>query len=58
MRRQTLVFLLIAFPLVLISTALVGVAQWAAPAPRRPGVLGGGVTLLPNGWQIAPAGPS
>jgi YVTN family beta-propeller protein len=56
MRRQTVVFLLIGFPLALISTALVGVAQWAAPAPRRPGVLGGGVTLLPNGWQIAPAG--
>jgi YVTN family beta-propeller protein len=23
---------------------------------ERPGVLGGGVTLLPNGWKIAPAG--
>ena len=22
----------------------------------RPGALGGGVTLLPNGWKIAPAG--
>ena len=56
MRRHTVVFLLIALPLGLVSTALVGVAQWAAPAPRRPGVQGGGVTLLPNGWQIAPAG--
>ena len=32
----------------------------SAPArarhPARPGPLGGGVTLLPNGWRIAPAG--
>jgi DNA-binding beta-propeller fold protein YncE len=28
----------------------------AAPTSTRPGVLGGGVTLLPNGWKIAPAG--
>src|SRR5204862_3266188 len=27
-----------------------------APTTRLPGVLGGGVTLLPNGWKIAPAG--
>ena len=27
-----------------------------AAATTRPGVLGGGVTLLPNGWKIAPAG--
>src|SRR5436305_6025412 len=27
-----------------------------APTTLRPGVLGGGVTLLPNGWKIAPAG--
>jgi len=26
------------------------------PPPERPGVEGGGVTLLPNGWRIAPAG--
>src|SRR5262245_51800823 len=26
------------------------------PATLRPGALGGGVTLLPNGWKIAPAG--
>src|SRR5213594_3512161 len=23
---------------------------------QRPGAIGGGVTLLPNGWKIAPAG--
>src|SRR5262249_49365847 len=27
-----------------------------APPTLRPGALGGGVTLLPNGWKIAPAG--
>jgi DNA-binding beta-propeller fold protein YncE len=26
------------------------------PPSMRPGALGGGVTLLPNGWKIAPAG--
>jgi YVTN family beta-propeller protein len=26
------------------------------PAVQHPGVVGGGVTLLPNGWKIAPAG--
>src|SRR5437867_2845316 len=26
------------------------------PASVRPGAVGGGVTLLPNGWKIAPAG--
>jgi YVTN family beta-propeller protein len=26
------------------------------PVAVRPGTLGGGVTLLPNGWKIAPAG--
>ena len=30
--------------------------QDAASASQRPGPLGGGVTLLPNGWRIAPAG--
>jgi YVTN family beta-propeller protein len=32
-----------------------GGAEGARPA-ERPGVEGGGVTLLPNGWRIAPAG--
>ncbi len=27
-----------------------------APSQLRPGALGGGVTLLPSGWKIAPAG--
>src|SRR5262245_50288341 len=55
-RRHTFVFLAIASVLFVVSSALVGVAQWSAKAPRRPGPLGGGVTQLPNGWQIAPVG--
>ena len=35
---------------------LVPKAQRGAPPPARPGALGAGVTLLPNGWKIAPAG--
>ncbi len=35
---------------------LVPRAQRGAPPPARPGALGAGVTLLPNGWKIAPAG--
>src|SRR5436853_917000 len=27
-----------------------------APTTLRPGALGAGITLLPNGWKIAPAG--
>jgi YVTN family beta-propeller protein len=33
-----------------------GAAFGDAALSTRPGVLGGGVTLLPNGWKIAPAG--
>jgi DNA-binding beta-propeller fold protein YncE len=37
--------------------AIVGsYAQRGAIPPRRPGPQQGGATLLPNGWQIAPAG--
>jgi DNA-binding beta-propeller fold protein YncE len=36
--------------------AIVPVAQRAADPSPRPGPLGRGVTLLPNGWRIAPAG--
>jgi DNA-binding beta-propeller fold protein YncE len=31
-------------------------ARAAEPPAERPGPLGGGVTQLPNGWRIAPAG--
>ena len=40
----------------LALTAAVTFGDAPPPAPSRPGVLGGGVTLLPNGWKIAPAG--
>ncbi len=46
----------------LTSCVAVGAALHPAPAraveppAQRPGPLGGGVTLLPNGWRIAPAG--
>jgi YVTN family beta-propeller protein len=56
MRRYSIVYFSIALLLGLASTALVTVAQWTAPAPQRPGPLGRGVTLLSNGWRIAPAG--
>lgn len=39
---------------IVAGTAGVSVAQRASAA--RPGYTGGGVTLLPNGWRIAPAG--
>jgi DNA-binding beta-propeller fold protein YncE len=42
----------------LVLAGLAIVAQKAAAPPLRPGVMGGGVTLLPNGWRIAPAGRS
>jgi len=42
--------------LVLIIAAAGAAFGDGAPATSRPGVLGGGVTLLPNGWKIAPAG--
>lgn len=39
------------------SIAAITVAQWTPPKPAtKPGALGGGTTLLPNGWKIAPAG--
>jgi DNA-binding beta-propeller fold protein YncE len=40
----------------LLSVAGVSLAQRASSPPSRPGYVGGGVTLLPNGWRIAPAG--
>src|ERR1700730_18947633 len=38
-----------------ISIAAVGAVGDGAPSALRPGVLGQGGTLLPNGWRIAPA---
>ncbi len=42
--------------LVACSTIAVSVARQGVPPQQRPGTLGGGETLLPNGWRIAPAG--
>src|SRR5438445_13753936 len=43
-----------------VVLTIVGVAGLASfgdvPPTLRPGAMGGGVTLLPNGWRIAPAG--
>ena len=55
MRRRH-VFLTITITLVLATAGLTTIAKQGAPPPRRPGVLGGGITQLPNGWRIAPAG--
>ena len=54
MRR--VVFFLFGLVLLVTTTGLVTIAQRAAPAPKRPGILGNGVAQLPNGWRIAPAG--
>lgn len=49
-----------ALPLLVFALAtggaIVPLAQLGPPAPERVGPEGGGVTLLPNGWRIAPAG--
>ncbi|MEI6668735.1 MAG: cytochrome D1 domain-containing protein [Acidobacteriota bacterium] len=41
---------------VLVVSGVASLAQKGPAAPVWPGNLGGGVTLLPNGWKIAPAG--
>ena len=42
---------------ILISVFVAGAASFGDTPPTvRPGAMGGGVTLLPNGWKIAPAG--
>jgi DNA-binding beta-propeller fold protein YncE len=41
-----------------IGLAVSPLAQRAGTPPEWPGVKGRGVTLLPNGWKIAPAGRS
>jgi len=50
-------FIAIAVVVVIVIAAAVGsVAQRGPAAPVWPGSLGKGVTLLPNGWKIQPAG--
>src|SRR5881628_500101 len=45
-----------ALTVLAVAASGVGMLGDGAPTTLRPGVLGGGVTLLPNGWKIAPAG--
>jgi YVTN family beta-propeller protein len=40
----------------LVAAAVSSVAERGIAPPAWPGTQGGGVTLLPNGWRIAPAG--
>jgi DNA-binding beta-propeller fold protein YncE len=54
--KSRLVASLLTIAILASLTALVTRAQKGAPPPQRPGALAGGVTLLPNGWRIAPAG--
>ena len=50
-------FIAIAVVVIFVVAAAVGsVAQRGPAAPVWPGALGKGVTLLPNGWKIQPAG--
>jgi DNA-binding beta-propeller fold protein YncE len=39
-----------------VAAGIVTVARFAPPPAALPGSLGAGVTLLPNGWKIKPAG--
>ena len=55
MRRRA-GFALFTLFFVLATAGLVTVAQRAAPPPRMPGLLPGGITQLPNGWRISPVG--
>lgn len=54
--RRHLTLLVLTSLLTLATGGLVMVAQQAVRPTRRPGVVGGGVTQLPNGWRLAPAG--
>ena len=56
--RARLVVSVLGIVLLIASAAGVTIAQKTPPqpAPVKPGPLGAGVTLLPNGWKIAPVG--
>src|SRR6266498_1992052 len=63
--RPTLALLLLALPALAVDgdaardekARRLPEARATSPArPVQPGAEGGGVTLLPNGWRIAPAG--
>jgi hypothetical protein len=46
----------VLFTFVVAIASLATLAQRGPGAPVWPGYKGGGVTLLPNGWRIAPEG--
>ncbi len=54
--RASSSFRLILIGLLIATMAGVTMAQRGIPPAARPGSLGGGETLLPNGWRIRPAG--
>lgn len=59
MRRYSVAGFGFAILLVLfVGSAVAPLAQRAGSPPEWPGAKGRGVTLLPNGWKIAPAGRS
>jgi YVTN family beta-propeller protein len=55
-RRSAIRFAVTAAGLLASTLTFVVIAQRAADPPKRPGPAGSGVTQLPNGWRIAPAG--
>lgn len=55
MHSRSFLAIATAFGLV-VGLGVASVARLAPPPPAWPGSLGQGVTLLPNGWKIKPAG--
>src|SRR6185503_11745532 len=53
---QRAVFRAVVTGFFVMTVGLVSVAQVGLPPGASPGPLGGGVTLLPNGWKIQAAG--
>ena len=54
--RTRLTFGIVATGLLVACAAAISIAQRPGATTAQPGPQGGGVTLLPNGWRIAPAG--
>ena len=54
--RTRVTFGILATGLLVACAAALSIAQRPGATTARPGAQGGGVTLLPNGWRIAPAG--
>ncbi|MGH9411573.1 MAG: hypothetical protein ACRD1V_19225 [Vicinamibacterales bacterium] len=53
MKRRAIFF---TFTIVVLAAMTVPLAERGAAPPEWPGYKGSGVTLLPSGWRIAPAG--